>query len=214
MPYYFSKRDRSLGITWAKLHECICKNPQLCLTPLRQIQFMEKMFLRLPNSQSNTPQKGELYIAAFAPEGNLASSSIKKYIGYMYYAKDPCLPRFQNVRDYLLRQKNKSLESWDYKTHPDILAFKAVWEELIPSSASAEPNKCLENAIDEILLNIPKNNLLMTERLSALIDNHEYSLTLAILSVIASTLFCFGCEDEALSEEDYKLQNLVLPIPH
>lgn len=210
--YYYSKRDKSLGITWEKLDQYICKNTQLCQTTLKQQEFMDKMFLRLPNSQSDTPQKGNLYISAFAPSGNLDSSSIKKYSGYVYHAKDLSFSRFINIREHFLNQSNKSLESWDYKTHPDILAFKAVWEELIPSSASAEYNECLENAIGDILLDIPKNNLLIKERLSDLTANHEYSLTLAILSVIASTLFCFGCGDEQpLSEDDYKLHALVLP---
>ena len=208
---YYSKRDKSLGITWFKLDQYICKNTQLCQTPLGQQEFMDKMFMRLPDSQSSAPQKGKLYLAAFAPKGDLGSSSIKKYIGYMYYAKDFGLSRFENVRDYLIEQKNQSLESWDYKTHPDILAFKAIWEELIPLSASNDYNESLEKAIDDILLHIPPNSLLITERLSALTANYEYSLTLAILSVIASTLFCFGCGDEPLSEEDYKLHALVLP---
>ena len=208
---YYSKRDKSLGITWAKLDKYICKNTHLCKKPLGQQEFMDKMFMRLPDSQNSTPQKGKLYIAAFAPKGDLGSSSIKKYSGYMYYAKDFSLSRFENVRDYLIEQKNQSLESWDYKTHPDILAFKSVWEELIPLSTSHDYNECLENAIDDILLEIPPNNLLITERLSALIANYEYSLTLAILSVIASTLFCFGCGNESLSEKDYKLHALVLP---
>lgn len=209
--YYYSKRDKSLGITWAKLDQYICKNIQLCQTPLGQQEFMDKMFMRLPNAQNDTPQKGSLYLAAFAPEGNLDSCSIKKYGGSMYHAKNDSSSRFKNVRDHLLNQKNKSLESWDYRTHPDILAFQAVWEELVPSSAKTDYNESLENAIDAILLNIPSNNLFITERLSALTANHEYSLTLAILSVIASTLFCFGCGNTPLSDDDYKLHALVLP---
>lgn len=213
---YYSKRDKSLGITWFKLDQYICKNTQLCQIPLKQQEFMDKMFMRLPDSQSSTPQKGRLYIVAFAPKGDLSSSSIKKYSGYMYYAKDYSLSRFENVRDYLIEQKNQSFESWDYKTHPDILAFKTVWEELIPSSTSTDYNEPLEEAIltiiNEIPLdNIPAKKLLIGDRLSSLIVNHEYSLVLAILSVIASTLFCFGCGDEPLSQEDYKLHALVLP---
>lgn len=213
---YYSKRDKSLGITWVKLDQYICKNTQLCQLPLKQQEFMDKMFMRLPDSQSSTPKKGKLYSVAFAPKGDLNSSSIRKYSGYMYYAKDDSLSRFENVRDYLIEQKNQSLESWDYKTHPDILAFKTIWEELIPSSTSTDYNEPLEEAIlaiiNEIPLdNIPAKKLLITDRFSSLIDNHEYSLVLAILSVIASTLFCFGCGDESLSEADYKLHALVLP---
>ena len=213
---YYSKRDKSLGITWFKLDQYICKNTQLCQLPLKQQEFMDKMFMRLPDSQSSTPKKGKLYSVAFAPKGDLNSSSIRKYSGYMYYAKDDSLSRFENVRDYLIEQKNQSLESWDYKTHPDILAFKTIWEELIPSSTSTDYNEPLEEAIlaiiNEIPLdNIPAKKLLITDRFSSLIDNHEYSLVLAILSVIASTLFCFGCGDESLSEADYKLHALVLP---
>lgn len=29
---YYSKRDKSLGITWAKLDQYICKNTKLCKT--------------------------------------------------------------------------------------------------------------------------------------------------------------------------------------
>ena len=213
---YYSKRDKSLGITWFKLDQYICKKTQLCQIPLKQQEFMDKMFMRLPDSQSSTPKQGKLYIAAFAPKGDLSSSSIRKYSGYMYYAKDDSLSRFKNVRDYLIEQKNQSLESWDYKTHPDILAFKTIWEELIPSATSTDYNEPLEEAIlaiiNEIPLdNIPAKKLLITDRFSSLIVNHEYSLVLAILSVIASTLFCFGCGDEPLSEADYKLHALVLP---
>lgn len=208
---YYSKRDKSLGITWDKLDQYICKNTQLCQTPLRQQEFMDKMFMRLPDAQSDTPQKGSLYLAAFAPKGSLDSNSIRKYGGSMYHAKNDSSSRFKNVRDHFLKQKSKSLESWDYRTHPDILAFQAVWEELVPSSAKTDYNESLENAIDAILLDIPPNNLFITERLSALTANHEYSLTLAILSVIASTLFCFGCGNTPLSNDDYKLHALVLP---
>lgn len=208
---YYSKRDKSLGITWDKLNQYICKNTQLCQTTLGQQEFMDKMFMRLPDDQSDTPQKGDLYLAAFAPKGRLDSNSIKKYGGSMYHAKNDSSSRFKNVRNHLLKQKNKSLESWDYRTHPDILAFQAVWEELVPSSAKTDYNESLENAIDDILLDIPPNNLFITERLSALTANHEYSLTLAILSVIASTLFCFGCGNTPLSDDDYKLHALVLP---
>ena len=208
---YYSKRNKSLGITWDKLDQHICKNAQLCQTPLGQQEFMDKMFMRLPDAQSDTPQEGALYLAAFAPEGNLKSNSIKKYVGSMYHAKNDSSSRFKNVRNHLLKQKNKSLESWDYRTHPDILSFQAVWEELVPSSAKTDYNESLENAIDDILLDIPPNNLFITERLSALTANHEYSLTLAILSVIASTLFCFGCGNTPLSDDDYKLHTLVLP---
>lgn len=208
---YYSKRDKSLGITWSKLHKNICGNSQLCQTFIKQKEFMDKMFMRLPNPQSHTPEKGALYITAFAPQGNPESDSVKKYSSYIYYGRDEISSRFSNIRDYLITQKNPSLNSWDYKTHPDILAFKTAWEELIPASASAESNKCLYDAIDDILLEIPPNKLLISERLSALINSHEYSLALAILSVIASTLFCFGCGDEPLSEDDYKLHALVLP---
>lgn len=208
---YYSKRNKSLGITWDKLDQQICKNTQLCQTPLGQQEFMDKMFMRLPDAQSDTPQEGALYLAAFAPEGNPKSNSIRKYVGSMYHAKNDSSSRFKNVRNHLLKQKNKSLESWDYRTHPDILAFQAVWEELVPSSAKTDYNESLENAIDDILLDIPPNNLFITERLSALTANHEYSLTLAILSVIASTLFCFGCGNTPLSDDDYKLHALVLP---
>lgn len=208
---YYSKRDKSLGITWAKLDQYICKNTKLCKTPLKQQEFMDKMFMRQLDSQDNNPQKGKLYIAAFAPKGDLNSSSIKKYSGYMYYAKDLSLSRFENVRDYLIGQKNPSLENWEYNTHPDILAFKAIWEDLIPLSASKNYNEDLANAIDEILLDIPPNSFLITERLSALTANYEYSLVLAILSVIASTLFCFGCGNGSFSDNDLKLHILVLP---
>ncbi len=208
---YYSKRDKSLGITWAKLDQSICKNTGLCKIILNQQEFMDKMFMRPSASQHKSLEKGKLYIAAFAPKGKLDSSSIKKYIGYMYYAKDSSLSRFENVRDYLIEQKNQSLESWSYRTHPDILAFKSIWEELIPSSASDDYNKDLEEAIDDVLLDIPQNNFLITERLSALTANHEYSLTLAILSVIASTLFCFGCGEESFNDKDCTLHSLVLP---
>ena len=170
---YYSKRNKSLGITWDKLDQHICKNTQLCQTPLGQQEFMDKMFMRLPDAQSDTPQEGALYLAAFAPEGNPKSNSIRKYVGSMYHAKNDSSSRFKNVRNHLLKQKNKSLESWDYRTHPDILAFQAVWEELVPSSAKTDYIESLENAIDEILLAIPPNNIFITEHLQALQANHE-----------------------------------------
>ena len=209
--YAFSMRDQSLGITWAKLHQEICCNPDLCKKTMKQKEFMDKMFMRVSDTKSDTHIKGELYITAFAPERDTESSSVKKYIGYMYYAKDGIHSRFKNVRDYFITQKNKSGEDWDYKTHPDIVAFKSIWEELIPvSGPDTDYNEPLELAIDEVLRNIPDTPLQLMERLSALNDAHEYSLTLAILSAIASTLFCFGC-GKPFEENDFALQDLILP---
>ena len=212
---YYSKRDRSLGITWAKLDQYLCKNAQLCDIILKQQEFMDKMFMRLPNVQSNAPQKGQLYITAFAPSGDLTSSSLKKYIGYMYHAKDDCLSRFKNVRDYLINQKNEYLEDWNYKTHPDILGFKSAWEELIPSSASKNYNESLEESILALINEIPLNNipaqkLLIGDRLSTLITNHEYSLVLAILSIIAVINEKFNRYPSAEEIKQYKtVQNLM-----
>lgn len=210
--YEFTKRDASLGITWAKLHQEICCNPELCKLPMRQEEFMDKMFSRTSDDESDTAAKGKLYIAAFTPKGDTASASRKKYIGWMYHAKDGIHSRFNNVRDYIIGQKTPSGEDWDYKTHPDIIAFKTIWEELIPvSGPECNFNETLENAIDELLLEIPSNPLQIMERLSALNASHEYSLTLAILAVIASTLFCFGCGEINTEENDHALQNLILP---
>lgn len=209
----FRKRDTSLGITWAKLHQELCCNPELCRRSMELGKFMDKMFTRIPdNGKSSKPIKGALYKAAFAPKGDTESSATKKYIGWMYHAKDGIHSRFNNVRDYLIAQKNKSGEDWDYKTHPDVVAFKLIWEELIPiSGPDCTYNENLENAIDELLLDIPSNPLQIMERLSALNAAHEYSLTLAIMSVIASTLFCFGYRDYEAEENDYALQDLFLP---
>ena len=208
---YYSRRDKSPGITWAKLHQYICCDPGICQNSLKQQKFMEKMFMRLPSPHSSSPEKGALYFAAFAPLAEADSTSTKKYISYIYRAHDRSGSRFKKVRDYLITQKNQSLESWDYKTHPEILSFKAIWEELIPCTTSVKYNEKLNKDIERILLEIPDDDLLIMERLSALTARYEYSLALAILSVIASTLFCFGCGDEPLSEEDYKLHDMVLP---
>lgn len=223
--YSYSKRDKSLGITWKKLHQYICQDPDLhlCCVPLNSRKaFIEKMYMRLPNSESDTPQKGVLYASTFAPSGNLESSSLNKYIKFVYEAEDSIQSRFERVRDLLIgkdekdRKKRKVIENWTYKTHPEILAFKAIWEDVVPSSALAEYNETLEDILTGILNeipldNIPAQNLLINERLSALIDNYEYSFVLAIFSVIASTLFCFGCGNDSLSDDDSKLHAMVLP---
>ena len=219
---YFSKRDKSLGITWAKLHQYIFLNSNLHLScvPLKTRKaFIEKMYMRLPNPESTSPQKGSLYISALTPSKNLESSSLNKYIKYLYEAQDSIQSRFENVRDLLIgkyRKNRLETENWNYKTHPDILAFKAIWEELVPVSALEEYNEDLEGVLTDILNeipldNIPAKNLQINDRFSTLISNHEYSLVLAIFSIIASTLFCFGCGNEPLSEADYKLHTLVLP---
>lgn len=153
------------------------------------------------------------------PSKNLESSSLNKYIKYIYEAQDSIQSRFENVRDLLIgkyRKNRLETENWNYKTHPDILAFKAIWEELVPVSALEEYNEDLEGVLTDILNeipldNIPAKNLQINDRFSTLISNHEYSLVLAIFSIIASTLFCFGCGNEPLSEADYKLHTLVLP---
>ena len=212
----YSKLDKSLGITWAKLDENICKNPEIHSSKMKQKEFMDKMFMRLPTPQSKAAEKGALYRAAFAPIGDPDSEGVKKYIGYMYKGRDEIQSRYLNVRDYFLSRKNPSLESWDYRTHPDILAFQDIWEELIPAATSGDYNEPLEYALGGILEEIPldhiaEKRLHIIDRLSALVANHEYSLTLAILSVIASTLFCFGCGEDSFSEEDQKLQAIVLP---
>lgn len=219
---YFSKRDKSLGITWAKLHQYIFLNSNLHLScvPLKTRKaFIEKMYMRLPNPESTSPQKGSLYISALTPSKNLESSSLNKYIKYIYEAQDSIQSRFENVRDLLIgkyRKNRLETENWNYKTHPDILAFKAIWEELVPVSALEEYNEDLEGVLTDILNeipldNIPAKNLQINDRFSTLISNHEYSLVLAIFSIIASTLFCFGCGNDPLSEDDYKLHTLVLP---
>ena len=219
---YFSKRDKSLGITWAKLHQYIFLNSNLHLScvPLKTRKaFIEKMYMRLPNPESTSPQKGSLYISALTPSKNLESSSLNKYIKYIYEAQDSIQSRFENVRDLLIgkyRKNRLETENWNYKTHPDILAFKAIWEELVPVSALEEYNEDLEGVLTDILNeipldNIPAKNLQINDRFSTLISNHEYSLVLAIFSIIASTLFCFGCGNDPLSEADYKLHTLVLP---
>lgn len=104
---YYSKRNKSLGITWDKLNQYICKNTQLCQTTLGQQEFMDKMFMRLPDDQSDTPQKGDLYLAAFAPKGRLDSNSIKKYGASMYHAKNDSSSRFKNVRNHLFKAKKQ-----------------------------------------------------------------------------------------------------------
>ena len=208
---YYSGRDKSPGITWEKLHQNICNNPEIRQEKMRQQEFMEKMFMGLPASQSTVPEQKSLYFAAFAPKGEADSSSIKKYISYMYHARDDIRSRFINVRNYIIGIKNPSSESWDYRTHPVILSFKAVWEKLIPSTAAAEYNEDLDKAIDNILLEIPDDNLRLMERISSLTTKYEYSLAFAILSVIASALFCFSCENEPFCSDDLKLHDTVLP---
>lgn len=227
--YSYSKRDKSLGITWEKLHQYLCsyKGPadsdsHLCCTPLRSRKaFIEKMYMRLPTLESNIPEKGILYTITLAPSGNLKSSSLNKYIKFLYEAEDSMQSRFKKVRNYLIgkdendRKKRTIIENWTYENHPEILAFKAIWEEVVPASALHESNEDLENILTKILNEIPSDNIpenmFIKERLSPLIEDCHYSLVLAIFSVIASTLFCFGCGNNSLSDDDYKLHAMVLP---
>jgi hypothetical protein len=213
----YSKRKKSLNITWEKLyHDFFCNSKLKTACPdITQTDFMTKMF----NHKEHAPSKN-LYIVAFTPKGNKESSSAKKYISYMFHAHDDCEARFKNVRDYLISQKTPTRECWDYQSHPDIVEFQRIWEDLIPDLKQSGRNDVIENVIDDLILdNILDNQLNIIPRLGNLylsLDHPRYSLTLAILSVIASTLFCFNlAENEHLPDNENAnneaLFDLVLP---
>ena len=117
-----SKLDTSLGITWEKLDRTLLMDAQLCPQRPEMGKFMEKMFSRKKEG-SDTLLRGDLYRAAFAPKGNMDSSSVKKYVSWMYHANDGIESRFRNVRACQIEARDASCEPYGLQDLPEVLGF-------------------------------------------------------------------------------------------
>ena len=143
-----------------------------------------------------------------------------KYLGYAYVGKNGAAAKFRSARDYIIGQKSSTGEPYTWNTHPTTTYIKKKWEELIPQTKYSA-NECasladsevanMKAVIDCFLDAIPSDPQNVASRLKAITANHPYSMVLAILSIIASTLFCFAMEGEKPTGEDLRFYDLVLP---
>lgn len=202
-----------INITWRRLHtEIYLPNAEGSVNPefnkfLRDV-FPAELFTVMFSTGSGKNRK----------EGN------QKYTGNVYSAKNGAKSHFEDARDYIIGMKTSSGEAYVWDTSPVIEQFRQNWERLLPKSAysvsqlgelpedkKASVNKLQKN-INSMLRSISGNLLNVSARLTSLCKKEPYSRVLAILSVIASTLFCFGTENRFFSDEDRQLHSVVLPL--
>lgn len=145
-----------------------------------------------------------------------------KYLGYVYLAKKGAKARFQKARDHIINQKTDTGEAYQWDKHPIIAIFRENWESLIPATKYTASQcetmddpavKDMQKVVDSLLDSIPGDDLSINKRLQSMTANHPYSMVLAVLSVIASTLFCFPMDKQKPEDGDENLRQIVLPSP-
>lgn len=138
-----------------------------------------------------------------------------KYASIICRATDDARKRFEESRDYLIKLRRNDYEKYSYDTCPVIVSFQRNWEELVPLliAEDNDEKQLLVGAIDDLLSDIPTKNdpLNIYERIYSLYEKGHYSQVLAILSVMASTLFHFTVNSKKISDADADLHTLVLP---
>lgn len=200
------KPAQLLPITWKTLHEDIFSRLK------EEFSSQHNAFLKeiIPD---------DLFYEMFVVKSGKTSGNIDlRYTGYVYSAIDDAskrglTKRFTVAREFILNAKSASGEAFRYDTLPVTLHFQKRWEDLLPESqftaASDLPEaKALQRTVDDLLAALPEETLQIRARLTALCKDRPYSLVLAILSVIATTLFCFN---KPLCSDDYVLHSKVLP---
>lgn len=197
-------------ITWEMLHNHVfkrlCKDKKLN----EQNAFLKNLI----------PQKlqEKLFYTQGKPDN--PPHYLEKNGGYVYLGKRGAGPKYQAAYAYIIGQKSSTGEPYTWNTHPTTTYIKKKWEELIPQTRYSA-NECASMAdseaanmkvvIDCFLDAIPSDPQNVASRLKAITANQPYSMVLAILSIIASTLFCFAMEGEKPTEEDLRFYDLVLP---
>lgn len=202
-----------INITWKRLHtEIYLPNAEGSVNP-ESNKFLRDVF------------PAELFTVMFSTgSGKNRKEGNQKYTGNVYHAKNGAKSRYKAARDYIVGMKTSSGEAYTWDTSPVIEQFRQNWERLLPKSAysvsqlgelsedkKASVNKLQKN-INSMLRSISGNLLNVSARLTSLCKKEPYSRVLAILSVIASTLFCFGTGGGSFSDEDRQLHSVVLPL--
>lgn len=206
MPTTFNKLNSSpIKITWRKLYKDIYCKFNTTESQLIEVDFLKAVF------------PSDLLKTMFIRNDTFQ----EKYASMVCRAADQVAPnRFFEARDFLLSLTTPSRESYRYNTCPIILEFQANWESLIPISKPKEninqnsdiltpsDDKCnLQKAIEDLIYDFIQDEPLgINQRLLELNNCGKYSQVLALLSIIASTLFHYGTNDD-----DTNLHTLVLP---
>lgn len=143
------------------------------------------------------------------------SQASGKGLSYVFRGANGANKRFQDARTYLIGLTNASREPCIYGDCAFLDQLARRWEELLClGECSEERRQQLEETIGDLLNGISFDDTLkIVDRLSTRNQEGAYGEVLASLSVIASTLFCWGRqgEEDAFSPEDVRLQKLALP---
>lgn len=199
-------KSNQIQLTWKKLHDEIMKKLNPDPRYQEHLKFLEGVM------------PGELFRETCCTKEGIPDA---KHVSCVYYGKNGAETRFNRAKKYLINKKSKITgEPYTWDTLPIIVDFKAKWEELIPTTrytaleanSSEDPAvKEMQNVIEELLKNIPADDLNVAVRIRGITKSEPYSMAVAILSVIASTLFCFPGEKENTVVDDMILYDLVLP---
>lgn len=202
-----------IQITWKQLHNDIyLSNAKGSVNsdfnPFLQDVFPNDLFSRM----FDTDSKGKL------------KANVLKYTGFVYKAANGAKSRFERARNYIIGMRTDSGEGYTWNTSPVIQQFQKNWERLLPESAYSAAQldeipedmrasvKKLQNDIHSKLHYISQDPLNVSARVASICKEEPYSKVLAILSVIASTLFCFGTGEGSFSDKDRHLHSVVLPL--
>ena len=206
-------RSNPIQITWKTLHEeiysvCARGRADSIINQFLQDVFPDDLFSRMFGTDS---------------EGNLKDSAMK-YTGYVYKAANGAKSRFERARNHIIGMRTDSGEVYTWDTSPVIQQFQKNWERLLPESkySAAQLDEIpeemkvsaqkLQDNIDSKLQSLYSEPLNVSARIASISKEEPYSKVLAILSVIASTLFCFGTGGCNFSDEDRQLHSMVLPL--
>ena len=215
--------DSETRITWEMLHEQVFKRLNADRHLAERKRFLEELVpeellkkLRESDGKDKQAKKRE--------ETNTDNKIAKnargdKYLGYVYLGKTGAKPRFIAARDYIIGQRSMCEEPYTWGNSPVVSHFRAKWEELIPATRYTAP-ECnntdepdapkMKTVVDSLLSTIPLDRQNVVLRLEGILQEQSYSMVLAILSVIACTLFCFNAEF-GNDTDNRILYNVVLP---
>lgn len=199
-------------MTWEMLHNLVfqrlCNDKQYELIKIFLPALLpEEIVKRLREKEKNSKSEKK-------------ENESNKYLGYAYVGKNGAAPKFQSVRDYIIGQRSPTGEPYTWDTQPTIIYIKGKWEELIPQTQYTAEQCALADdievknmhvVVEHFLDALPDESQNIKLRLRGLTKSEPYSEVLAILSVIASTLFCFAMDGEAVSVNDRTLAGMVLP---
>lgn len=193
--------ESTIKITWNILYDQIFKNFKHGKKTYNHKAFLELMLPKpiidlvfSNDSKDNRTQVSRLYNGSNNPNGI-----------------------YHNIRNYLIEIKKDTGEFYEYNESPIINTFKKNWESIL-NIDSENKSTFFNTELTKLLNGIDSDDALnIADRLFPLISKDRF-LLLAILSVIASTLFCFGKFTEDYIKltdddikDDIKLHRLYLP---